>query len=185
MGRLGWGLFSLALGIAVQVGGVKGEPAEGLAWGAAALGLVLLAVPTVRHLTRALSRAASHVKRRRVPTLDKQLIYLGRGIVTFMHERGAEAPGNETAARRTSHHPLWVLGEWQESRRYEQDTMSMYHERFGPKVKRLVREMLGKQIGQNEARALLGPTKGDHIEWIGRRLIELGEDVRAPKGHAI
>lgn len=176
MRRLGWGLFSLALGIAVTVSGVHGLlPAE-IAWAAVALGVGLLIAAGIHG-----HRVAIRPRRRKKPRpqpLDIALRRLGREILEFLHARDLDSPG-WTSSETSFRQPVRAARLWRMIRAYEQDTMAVYSEQFSERVRRLVYEVVDREIGRKEAYRLIFPRDVAAAESAARRLIEIGERVRS------
>jgi hypothetical protein len=164
----------VALGIAVELSGIEGALAAVLAWVAVAAGIAFVLLSLVAGHPRATRRSC--VKRIRPVPLDRRLVQVGNKIIRYKHERDADAPGSDGSSLLLK--PFRVTREIRESREYEQDTLSIYRERFAPRVRGLVSDLLGSEVGQHEARLLLTPTESDDIEWIGRRLVKAGEDIQ-------
>jgi hypothetical protein len=174
MRQAGWGLFSLALGIAFQVSGVQGLIVAGVAWTAVMVGVVLLALSWLRHRRR--RRSSSAKRRRREPPLERSLELLGREILAFIYARDVDAPGWESSES-TLRHPVRAARVVRELRAYEADTMIIYRRRFTAEIRRLVRAMIGVQVGRNEARDLVAARTVCEAEATGQRLIEIGEGI--------
>jgi hypothetical protein len=181
MRRLGWGVFSLALGIAVQVSGIEGLLAAELAWTAVVVGVVLVVLSWLRPGGR--RRSASRRPGNRESRLDRSLRRLGREILVFLHAREVEAPGWDSSAS-TLRHPLRASRVSRALRAYEDDTMAMYREKFAPRVRDVVGRMVGDHLGRNEARTLVAARTVLEAEATGRRLIEIGEGITSRKRRA-
>jgi hypothetical protein len=174
--RLGWGLFSVALGIAVQVSGVKGAIAEDAAWAAVTAGITLLATAWIRAGGLGTARR-EHRLRREVP-LDRAVQRLGKEVLAFIYIRDTRAPGFDSSES-TLRHPVRAARLWQALRAYEEDTVAMYRERFEPDLRSLLHELVGVYVGRNEARRLLSARTVLEVEGGARRLVEIGESVGA------
>jgi len=176
MRQAGWGLFSLALGIAFQVSGVEGLVVAAVAWSAVLVGVVLLALSLLRHRRR---RPSSPAKtRRREPPLERSLERLGREILAFIYARDVDAPGWESSES-TLRHPVRAARIMRELRAYEADTMILYRQTFTTDVRRLAHAMVGVHVGRNEARDLVAARTVSDAEEAGQRLIEIGEGIAA------
>jgi hypothetical protein len=174
--RWGWGLFSLALGIAVEVSGVRGLLAAELAWAAVFAGLFLLWLAWWRGRPGRTTRGAARGKRS--PPLDRVVTLLGRKILAFLYARDVGAPGWDSSES-TLRHPVRASKVRRALRAYEQDTMSMYRQRFAPDVRRALRQLIGAHVGRNEAHDLLYPRNVHETEAVGHRLVEIGEVLRS------
>lgn len=178
MRQAGWGLFSLALGIAVQVSGFEGLLVAGVAWTAVLVGVVLLVLSLLRHRGRRRSSAAK--TRRREPPLERSLERLGREILAFIYARDVDAPGWESSES-TLRHPVRAARVMRELRAYEADTMIIYRQTFTTDVRRLVHAMVGVHVGRNEARDLMAARTIAEAEATGQRLIEIGEGIASKR----
>jgi hypothetical protein len=182
MRKAGWGLFSLALGIAVQVSGFEGLVVAGVAWTAVVVGVVLLALSWLRHCGRRRSPTAK--TRRRAPPLERSLERLGREILAFIYARDVDAPGWESSES-TLRHPVRAARVMRELKAYEADTMVIYHQTFTSDVRRLVHTMVGVHVGRNEARDLVTARTIAEAEATGQRLIEIGEGIASRRQRRI
>jgi hypothetical protein len=174
--RLGWGLFSVAIGIAVEVSGVKGPIAEGAAWTAVIAGITLLATAWIR--ASGLASARGERRQRREVPLDRVVERLGREMLAFIYVRDTRAPGFDSSES-TLRHPVRAARIWQALRAYEEDTVAMCRERFESDLRSLLHELIGVHVGRNEARRLLSARTVLDVEEGARRLIEISEGIGA------
>jgi hypothetical protein len=174
MRQAGWGLFSLALGIAFQVSGVEGLVVAVVAWTAVLVGVALLALSWLRHRGRRHSLSAK--TRRREPPLERSLERLGREIIAFIYTRDVDAPGWESSES-TLRHPVRAARVMRELRAYEADTMVIYRQTFTTDLRRLVHAMVGVHVGRNEARDLLTARTVLEAEATAQRLIQIGQGI--------
>lgn len=172
----GWGLISVALGIAVEVSGVTGVVVAVLAWTAVGAGVILLFLPLLRQQRKPSTRPKANKPRKR--PLDRELQLLGRQILAFLYLRDVEGPGWDSSES-TLRHPVRASRMWRAVRAYERDTISIHRQKFSPDVRRLVRQIGPKHLGRNEARGLLYPRDVYEAEIAAQRLIEIGEHLRS------
>ncbi len=178
MRQAGWGLFSLALGIAFQVSGIEGPVVAAVAWTAVFVGVALLALSWLGRRGR---RSPSSAKtKRREPPLERALEHLGREILAFLYARDVDAPGWESSES-TLRHPVRAARVMRELRAYEADTMVIYHQTFTADLRRLVHATVGVQVGRNEARALVAARNVPEAEVTGQRLIQIGEKIASKR----
>lgn len=155
--------LSIALGTALQISGLGGPLARTVAWSAV---VMLAAFLVFQHATKRGKAAIS------VTDLAHRSWQLGHDLVNFRRSRKASAPRR---ARR------WWAALTNSKREYEADTMSLFRERFGEALQEVVDELRGTGlVGVSEALTLKAPKSPGAIERVGKRLIQLGSQMRIP-----
>jgi hypothetical protein len=180
--QIGVGVISAALGIAVAASGIGRTVVAVITWVVVAVGVGLVIAGSLRLRARRRRRAAVSAAPSE-PRLADRLINLGTRITAFKQDRDAQAPPPASAE---SHllHPFRAArvrhAEAVSLAAYNDDTLSLYDQRFKREAWILVRELLiAGGVGENEAEALVNAEHVEDIEWIGLRLTELG--ARQPR----
>lgn len=156
-------ILSVALGTALQASGVGGPVASVAAWSVVVLLTVFLLFQHARTGRGEGSLSDLALRTRR----------MGHSLVDFGRVRRASAP------RQMGHR--WWFGRSHSRREYEDDTMSLFRERFGEPLLKVVDDLRRTGlIGLAEARRLTAPSTPDAIERVGHRLIELGAQMATP-----
>lgn len=176
MKRFGLGLSSLALGIAVEVSDLHGGLYEVLAWGAFAVGgvLVVVSIPGEQRRGRKPDRSGANQA-----LSATELLELGREILRFVRQRGQEGPSGIRLLDGDAGQEARTPREERALREYEADTLAMYFEQFDERVELCVNALEGTAMGRLEGNRLLSPETVEDVYAVGTRLRELAKHVRS------
>jgi len=163
--RFATGALPIAISAGIQASGLAGTVVSVMAWGIAAAVVLYL-------LFDAMGDPGSGED-----DVGHDARVLGKELIDFSQTRQTIAPSTQRDGRPFAGSGL--LGfrppRRPESTAFEADTMSLFNERFGDRVVRVIDKLReAGRLGVREAQILISPSGPTGIEALGQRLIELG-----------